>query len=167
MILDKLLFGRSTRQTPSLAAIFTSPKAGDGMQSIDAVQAIKDRGLLGDRYFKDTGHWHSIEACQVTLISDYDLQYMQKFGRAQVEAGQHRRNLVINGIKTDKLVNKRFRIGDALFAWYKKRPPCAYIDSITEPGMSKTLGLHAGVCLQILESGMIRVGDQLTIIADA
>lgn len=167
MILDKLLFGRSARQTATLSAIFTSPEAGADMQSIEAVQAVKDRGLLGDRYFKDTGHWHSIEACQVTLISDQDLQYMQKYGKAQVEAGQHRRNLVVNGIKTEKLENRQFRIGDALFAWHKQRPPCAYIDTITEPGMSKTLGLHAGVCLHILESGLIRVGDPLTIVVDA
>ena len=81
----------------------------------EAVQAIKNRGLLGDRYFKETGHWQSIEACQVTLISDYDLRYMQKYGKAQVGEGQHRRNLIVAGIKTQKLENKRFRIGDALF----------------------------------------------------
>ncbi|MEE9422083.1 MAG: MOSC domain-containing protein [Gammaproteobacteria bacterium] len=166
MILDKFLFGRSKRQTPSLTTIFTSPAAGAAMQSIEAVQAIKNRGLLGDRYFKETGHWQSIEACQVTLISDHDLRHMQKYGKAQVGEGQHRRNLIVAGIKTQKLENKRFLIGDALFAWHKQRPPCAYIDSITEPWMSKTLGLHAGVCLHVLESGLIQVGDPLTIVAD-
>jgi MOSC domain-containing protein YiiM len=167
MILDKFLFGRSRQQPPSLAAIYTSPSAGAAIHSNEAVQAIKNRGLFGDRYFKATGHWQSIEACQVTLISDHDLDYMQKYGKAQIGEGQHRRNLVISGIKTGKLENKRFRIGDALFAWHKPRPPCAYIDSITEPWMSKTLGLHAGICLHVLESGLIRIGDSLTIVADA
>lgn len=164
MILDKLLFGRSTPQNAVLAAIFTSPDAGAAIQSIEAVQAVKDRGLLGDRYFKETGHWQSIEACQVTLVSEYDLQQMKKSNKAQVNKGQHRRNLVVAGIATSKLENRRFRIGQALFAWHKVRPPCAYIDTITEPGMSKTLGLHAGACLHVLESGLIKVGDPLTLI---
>ena len=134
------------------------------MQSIEAVQAVKDRGLLGDRYFRETGHWQGIEACQVTLISERDIQRMIKRNRAQVDQGQHRRNLVVSGITMEQLENRRFRIGDARFAWHRKRPPCAYIDSITEAGMSKTLGLHAGVCLRVLESGLIRVGDPLTLV---
>lgn len=164
MILDKLLFGRSKSQTARLAAIFTSPEAGATMQTIEAVQAVRDRGLLGDRYFKKTGHWQSIEACQVTLISDHDLQQMKKCNKAQVTSGQHRRNLLVTGITTHQLKNRHFRIGQALFAWHKPRPPCAYIDTITEPGMSKTLGLFAGVCLQVLESGLIQVGDPLTLV---
>lgn len=167
MILDILLLRRPSGRNASLAAIYTSPAAGAGMQSVDAVQAVKNRGLLGDRYFKATGHWQSIEACQVTLISERDLHAMQKRRRARVDAGQHRRNLVVSGITVATLEHRQFSIGEALFAWHKPRPPCAYIDTVTEPGMSKTLGLHAGICLKVLESGLIRVGDPLTIVPAA
>lgn len=164
MILDKFLLRRAGGKPACLTDIFISPAAGAAMQSLEAVQAVKARGLLGDRYFRETGHWQNIEACQVTLISERDIQRMIKRNKAQVDQGQHRRNLVVSGITMEQLENRCFRIGGAVFAWHRIRPPCAYIDSITEPGMSKTLGLHAGVCLYVLESGLIRVGDPLTLV---
>ncbi len=40
------------------------------MGLVDSTQAVIDKGLEGDRYYTNSGYWHQVEACQVTLISE-------------------------------------------------------------------------------------------------
>lgn len=164
MILDKLGLRRKPNPRVQLVAIYLAPSAAAPMQSVQTAHAVKDRGLAGDRYHDHAGHWQSLEACQVTLLSMYDLAQMKKQRKAETGQGQHRRNLVISGTEPRRLEGKLFRIGEATFEYWKKRPPCAYIDKIAGPGMSKTLGIHAGICLKVLHSGVISVGDELTLV---
>lgn len=146
---------------PRLAAIFISPAAGEPMRSPASVQAIAGKGLAGDRYCLATGHWHPVESCEVTLISERDLLRSQRRLPVAVDHGQHRRNLVVSGIHTRDLEGRRFRIGGAGFEYLKPRPPCGYINQVTGDNMAKALGRNSGVCLRVLSGGLIRVGDPL------
>lgn len=152
---------RRTPPAPRLVAIFTSPAAGAPMQSLASVQAIAGRGLAGDRYSLATGHWHPVESCEVTLISEHDLARVQRRLPVAVEHGEHRRNLVVSGIRTRDLEGRRFRIGTADFEYWKPRPPCGYINQVTGENMARALGRNSGVCLRVLTGGTIRVGDPL------
>ena len=149
----------------TLKAIFITSAAGDKMQTVQSIDAIAQRGLQGDRYSASKGFWQATDACQVTLISEDDLSKAKK-GQAekiqgQLGAGSHRRNLVVTGIKTKVLQGRTFRIGDAVFCYHKPRPPCGYLDRIEGRGLSRALGKHSGVCLQVISSGTIMVGDHL------
>jgi len=160
------------RRPPSgtLAAIFVTPSAGQAMQPLDSVVALADAGLQGDRYATGRGFWKVTEACQVTLISRDDLQRAARRQPAGlgdwVGKGRHRRNLVVEGLKTGQLQGKRFRIGSAVFASHKPRPPCGYLDRIEGQGLCRALGRHSGICIRVVTGGRIRVGDPLEIIAD-
>jgi MOSC domain-containing protein YiiM len=59
------------------------------------------------------------------------------------------------------LARKRFRIGTAVFEYRKPRPPCAYLETLTAQGMLKALARRSGICLRVLESGHLTVGDAL------
>ncbi len=148
---------------PRLAAIFISPAAGEPMEAPASVQAIAGKGLAGDRYSLATGHWHPVESCEVTLISEHDLRLAQRRLPVAVDRGQHRRNLVVSGIRTRDLEGRRFRIGGAGFEYLKPRPPCGYINQVTGENMARALGRNSGVCLRVLTGGLIRVGDPVLI----
>lgn len=159
------------KETPTLRAIYIATSAGEAMRSMDTIEAIRDRGLKGDRYCEKAGYWKSIEACQVTLISEHDLSLAKKGVdeslQIKIDCGEHRRNLVINGIKTNTLEGKIFRIGKATFKYEKTRPPCGYIDKITGLGMCKALGHNSGVCIKVVTGGVLSVGDIVEIIQQA
>lgn len=152
---------RSAPPLPRLTAIFVSSGAGAPMQSLVSVRAFAGQGLAGDRYSEGTGHWHPIESCEVTLISEDDLERARRRIPIALNHGEHRRNLVIVGIRTHMLEGRIFRIGEARFEYWKPRPPCGYINQITGNNMAKALGRNSGVCLRVLDTGEIRVGDVL------
>jgi len=140
------------------------------MKSVATVEAIARLGLKGDRYSEDRGHWKSIDGCQVTLITEDDLEQTGKANPAlshDLHQGSHRRNLVVGGINTKQLEGKEFRIGTAVFRYDKPRPPCAYLDQLTGQNMSHALGLRSGVCLKVVRSGQLSVGDTLELLETA
>jgi MOSC domain-containing protein YiiM len=167
MLLDWLDFLRPQRQAPTLKSIFVAASAGEPMRSVNAIEAISGRGLHGDRYSEDRGHWKSIDGCQVTLITEHDLEQAKKTEvefQQGLDNGSHRRNLVIAGLQTKNLEGKKFRIGAAVFRYDKPRPPCAYLDQIAGQGMCRALSHNSGVCLRVVSGGQLAVGDAVAII---
>ena len=98
------------------------------------------------------------------MIAQEDLDTITATTDVQVQQGQHRRNLVTRGIHLPSLAGKRFRIGSALFAYDRPRPPCQYIQQITEPGMVKALVFKSGICVRCFRSGVIRENDRITLV---
>jgi MOSC domain-containing protein YiiM len=129
------------------------------MQSLSAADAVTGEGLVGDRYYRGSGHWHPVESCQVTLLSADDLERAHRRLPVALNHGEHRRNLVISGMRTKALEGRRFRIGTVRFEYWKPRPPCGYINQVTGENMARALGRNSGVCLLVLEGGRLEVGD--------
>ena len=149
---------------PFIEKIFVSPNAGADMAEVRTIEAIVDAGLQGDRYKKKTGYWTAVDECQVTMIRGEDLEEVSKTTNIKILDGQHRRNIVTRNIEYEWLIGKHFRIGKkAMFVYEKPRPPCAYIESITEKGMTKALARIGGICIQVVESGIIAVDDKIII----
>lgn len=166
MLFKWLGLKRQQRQAPTLKAIFVATTAGEPMRPVDAVEAITNRGLQGDRYCDDRGHWKSIDGCQVTLITEHDLELAKKTEvefRDALDNGGHRRNLVVAGLKTKHLEGKEFRIGTAVFHYDKPRPPCAYLDQIAGKGMCRALSHNSGACIRVVSGGRLAVGDAVEI----
>ena len=134
------------------------------MQSMGEAEAVENKGLLRDRYYHKTGYWDPVEGCQVTLISEHDLSKARHGSDLKFDNGQHRRNLVIKGIKTKALEGKNFQIGDAIFSYEKPRPPCGYLNKIEGRGMAYALSYNSGVCIRIIQGGKFCVGDAVIIL---
>lgn len=135
------------------------------MHSVQQAEAIIDRGLYGDRYFNKTGYWDPVEGCQITLISEHDLKLAKHGTDLKFDNGQHRRNLVIKGIKTKSLKGKQFQIGEAIFSYEKPRPPCGYLDKVEGRGMAKALSYNSGICIRVVRGGKLAVGDSIRILS--
>jgi MOSC domain-containing protein YiiM len=146
--------------------IYVSPAGRATMRQVEQAEALAGRGLGGDRYCERRGSGTGWDECQVTLIEGEHLDEIAGKMDVKVLNGEHRRNIVSRGIPLDGLEGKRFRIGDAVLAYDRPRPPCAYIASITEPLMTKALGRRAGICARVERGGLIRSGDPIVAMGD-
>jgi MOSC domain-containing protein YiiM len=148
----------------TVEAIFVTGVGGAPMESLKSVEAVAGSGLRGDRYADHVGYWSPLDECQVTLIAGETLDEVTATYGVSVHAGQHRRNLVTRGIDHMNLYGRTFTVGAAVLAFDRPRPPCRYIASISEPGMTRALGARrGGICARVLDSGVIRVGDEVVI----
>ena len=94
--------------------------------------------------WNELGYWTDVDECQVTLIEG---EILDRIGDVKVQSGEHRRNIVTRGVTLMKLVGKRFRVGEAELIFDRPRPPCGYIQTITEMGMTRALGgFSGGIC---------------------
>lgn len=146
-----------------LEAIFISAARGLPMRRVSEVEAIAGSGLSGDRYQTGKGYYSRADPCQVTLIETEALEIMQALFRVRVSCGEHRRNLVTSGVPLRELAGWTFRIGEVRLLYERPRPPCGYLERITQKGMTRALGEGAGICAQIQTSGWIREGDAITL----
>jgi MOSC domain-containing protein YiiM len=146
--------------------IFVAPVGGSQMQRVSEVEAVEAKGLAGDRYAERKGYWSGSDECQVTLIEGEGLDEITSTTSVDVSAGQHRRNIVTRGVDIHGLMGMRFRIGGAVLEYDRPRPPCRYIQSVSERGMTKALGRsRGGICARVIESGTISVGDAIEIVS--
>ena len=143
-------------------AIFVTAKGGEPMVKVEEVRAVVDEGLEGDRYMTRRGYWTNIDECQVTLIEGEVLDQIASGSDVRVKDGEHRRNIVTRGVKLETLAGRRFTVGEAVMIFDRPRPPCGYIQTITQKGMTKALGgMRGGICARVLTSGAIRPNDTI------
>ena len=148
----------------SLVDIFVADAAGEPMRRIDQCTCEPGKGLLGDRYATQRGHWIKTDGCEVTLVTAEDLERANRQGVVSFRDGEHRRNLVVSGIPLPAYRRNQIRIGEVLFAFHRLRPPCGYLDRLLKPGAGRALGKGAGIGLKVVRGGAIRVGDPVMVL---
>ena len=143
--------------------IFLAPEAGAEMKRVQAATALEGCGIEGDRYCAGTGHWSRFgKVCEATFIAAEDLDDIERETGVGVKNGEHRRNVVTTGISLRTLRRgERFRVGEVLFEYRGPRSVCRYIERLTEPGMTQALKGRGGICATVIETGTVRVGDEI------
>ncbi|MCU1430034.1 MAG: hypothetical protein JWL83_4034 [Actinomycetia bacterium] len=144
-----------------LVGIYTTSEAGTPMQPRDEVEAITGVGLAGDRYGVGAGKFSEREGTgrQVTLIEREAVAAVNAEGDVTVGEQETRRNLVTEGVPLNHLVDRTFRIGDVVMRGKRLAEPCAYLASLTTPGVSRALVHRAGLRAEVLTGGVLHVGD--------
>ncbi len=151
--------------TGTVEAVFVTAHGGEPMRRLDEIEAVAGQGLRGDRYAQRSGYWTGVDECQVTFIQGEVLDEITEHYCVDVGEGQHRRNIVTRGIDLVALAGHRFAVGDAVFSYDRPRPPCRYVESITEPGMTRALAARrGGICARVDTGGTIRPGDTVAVI---
>ena len=149
---------------PSVAGLYLCAEAGAAMERVPSVEAVAGRGLEGDRYFLNRGYWSESDECEVTLIAQEDLDQATAETGISLRHGRHRRNIVTRDTDLDSLIGRRFRVGGAYFAAARPRPPCLYLQKLTEPGLARALVRRGGIGVHCFKSGPIRDGDPIEIL---
>ena len=132
------------------------PERKAPMIKLDSVDAIAGKGLTGDRYASKNGKR------QVTLIQgEHLLAIASLLGRESVEPELLRRNLVVTGINLLALKDKQFQVGLALLEYTGLCHPCSAMETTFGAGGYNAVRGHGGITARILESGEIKIGDDV------
>jgi MOSC domain-containing protein YiiM len=144
--------------------IYVTGRGSSPMERVEEIRAVENGGLEGDRYKEGTGYWTSYgDVCEVTLIEGEDLDEIENEGLG-VKNGEHRRNIITRGVDLERLRGSRFRIGEAVLEYDRPRPPCKHIQDMTEPGMTRALKRRGGICARVVEGGLIRLRDEISVL---
>lgn len=150
--------------------IFTAPEAEAEMNERSEVEAVAGSGLRGDRYFSEieTGtfvKWKSNEerpnGYDLTLIEQEAIDAIEREADIELVPGEHRRNIITQDTALNHLVGERFRVGEAICRGDRLCEPCGYLQDLTGKDVLDALAHRGGLRADILESGIIRPGDEI------
>ncbi len=145
-----------------LREIHVAPEQGAPVRRVERANAVAGRGLEGDRYYDTDGTFAERDGSDLTLIEGETLAAVERDYDIALEPGVHRRNLTADGIALNHLVDRRFRIGDAVCEGTELCEPCSYLEShLEERGIREALVHRGGLRARILEGGTLTLGDDI------
>ena len=133
------------------------------MVSVQEVKAIAGKGLEGDRYLSQTGKFSDRPgpARQLTLIELESLEALQREDSVALSPLESRRNIVTRGVPLNHLVDRKFRLGEVVARGVRLCEPCEYLEEVTRKKVIGGLTHRGGLRAEILEGGIVRIGDQV------
>ncbi len=136
------------------------PARGQAMESVEQIEAVTGKGLVGDRYTSGSGKRG------VTLIQAEHLPVIAALsGHASVAPALLRRNVVVSGLPLIALKERRFRLGDVVLEGTGECDPCSNMEKALGPGGFNAMRNHGGLCARIVEGGVFRLGDAVIALA--
>jgi len=136
------------------------PKRQQPMVASEQVMADSQHGLIGDRYAGRNGKR------QVTLFQHEHIAVIQSFTGQTLTPEKFRRNLVIQGINLLSLKGRTFQLGDAILQMTGLCQPCSQMEKTLGIGGYNAMRGHGGITARVIESGIIRLNDELHVIVE-
>ena len=141
----------------TLTHIYLAADAGAVPVAVNAVD-VTPTGLAGDRYTDGRGTFSGRfphDGRHVSLIA--------ADAAALLPDGDHRRNLVLDGLDVMDLIGRTFTIGTATFTDIRTCPPCGRLDRLTGRDTRGLLKRIGGVRADVVVPGRIAVGDDVAV----
>ena len=148
-----------------VVSLHIARQASAPMDSVESVRAVPGRGLEGDRYFAGTGYYSDKPGeggRELTLIETETLEALPALG-VKLSAAESRRNIATTGVPLNHLVGREFRVGAVRLRGTRLCEPCRDLEGLTQAGAMAALIHRGGLRAQILNDGLIRVGDTITL----
>ena len=156
-----------------LLHIHVAPAASYEMEELAEAECVAGRGIVGDRYFDGTGTYSpKPDTREVTLIEQEALDALARNdpplqGSAIALApSDHRRNLTVRGVPLNHLVGRRFRVGEVILRGGRLNFPCKYLEELLGLPVYLPLYNRSGLNCGIERGGIIRPGDEITLLDD-
>lgn len=145
----------------AVAGIYIATEGAGPITALPEVDAVAGKGLQGDRYFESTGTYSDTPGTgrQVTLIEREALEAAARDYGMSLQPGQSRRNIETVGVALNHLVGREFFVGEVRLRGMRLNEPCGHLAKLTKRGVVKALTHRGGLRADIVEGGVIRVGD--------
>jgi hypothetical protein len=144
--------------TGTIEAIFVAGDAGEPAQARQSVRALAGHGLEGDRHVAGTGTFPSgLPGSALTLI---EAEVCESFA-PPLNATEHRRNVVTRGIDLNALVGHEFLLGAVRCRGMRLCEPCRVIERYATRPLLRPLVHRGGLRADIVEDGVLKVGDDV------
>ncbi|HZB81743.1 MAG TPA: MOSC domain-containing protein [Rubrobacteraceae bacterium] len=154
--------GRRSESTGTVEVIALAAEAESPMTVVPSVEAVENRGLVGDRYERKEGTFSDPNGrgYDLTLVEAEALEELAAKG-VELSPAEARRNLVVRGMALDALIGKRFWVGEVECFGQRRCEPCAHLEGLTRPGVLRGLVHRGGLRADVLSSGEIHTGDSV------
>jgi MOSC domain-containing protein YiiM len=140
----------------AVEAIFVATEAGAPAESLQSARVLAGRGLEGDRHVAGTGTFPSgLPGSALTLI---EAEVCEAFA-PPLGVGEHRRNVVTRGIDLNALVGHEFLVGPVRCRGMRLCEPCMVLQRYASRPVLRPLVHRGGLRADILEDGVVSVGD--------
>ena len=146
----------------SVKDIFITPTSAQAMVAVPSVRAFADRGLQGDRFYRES--WSAVERSDkaVSLIEDEVLELAAKEIGVDGVGILTRRNIVTRGVPLIELLGREFTVGGVRMRGIRLFEPCGHLVAVTKlPAIFKALEHRSGLKAAVLSDGEIQVGDAI------
>ena len=130
------------------------------IQEVESIEVITNKGIVGDRHFKD----YNDPYCQLSLIESENIdQYNTKYG-LNISYVDFRRNIITKEIELNNLIGKKFFIGKVQVEGIDLCRPCRHLTEILkQENILKEFLRKGGLRCKILTSSKINIGDKIKI----
>jgi MOSC domain-containing protein YiiM len=126
--------------------------------SVNQVEAIKGKGLIGEKHFKEDNKKRS----QITLIEIENINHYNKITGTMIPAINFLRNIVTEGVRLNALISKEFFIGNVKVKAHDLCRPCKNLQEfLQQKNTVNELLYTGGLRCEILSSGKIFINDQI------
>ena len=131
------------------------------IDEFDSIDVVANKGILGDRHFKDFNDPY----CQLSLIESENIDYYNlKYG-LDIPYINFRRNIVTKGIQLNELVGKKLKIGKVNLEGIDLCRRCRHLtEMLSQDNILKEFLRRGGLRCQILSSSSINIGDDIQIL---
>ncbi len=131
------------------------------INEVEMVEVVKNKGIVGDRHFKDFNDPY----CQISLIESENIDYYNSKYGLNIDYVDFRRNIITKGIRLNDLVGKKLSIGDVVIEGIDLCRPCRHLtEMLNQDNILKEFLRRGGLRCQILTSSKIKVGDKINIL---
>lgn len=160
------LYSMSSIKSPFgfVHSIYISAAAGEPMQKVPKIFAIRGKGLDGDRYASQTGFWQTASKHRET-IRDVSLIRSSAIENSGFTEAETRRNIILQSdIDLVSLINIYFYIGEVLFRGVEECTPCKRPSDLSgKPNFAKAFRANGGLRAQVIKSGQICEMDPIAL----
>ena len=126
--------------------------------NVNEVEAIKGKGLVGEKHFKENNNQRS----QITLIEIENINHYNKITGTRIAPINFLRNIVTEGVRLNVLLGKEFFIGKVKVRANDLCRPCKNLqESNKQKNTVKELLHTGGLRCEVLSSGKIFINDQI------
>jgi MOSC domain-containing protein YiiM len=147
-----------------VVSLYIAPQPAKPMVSVPEARAFADRGLEGDRFFRESWKAAKRPDKAVSLIEEETLQAAAAELGTEVFSDKSRRNIVTRGVPLVELLDREFIIGGVVLRGIRLFEPCGHLEKISKvAGIFRALEHRSGLKAAILSDGLIRVGDPVAL----
>ena len=151
-----------------ILSIFISPTVEDPMRSVELVELVAGKGIIGDRYFDQKGTWSEVYPWPDRQISIINMTVIKSFKNKyniDLEPIDLRRNILVDAPFFKPFMAHKFFLGDTVLCTSRYSYPCKYLqDRIGKKRLMKICKEEVwcfGIHCQILKGGTIKIGDRM------
>ncbi|MCJ7557196.1 MAG: MOSC domain-containing protein [Gammaproteobacteria bacterium] len=150
----------------SIVSIHIASESGSPLLQLSEASLVAGKGIAGDRNFRQEG---ARPDRQITLIEEEKVAEFNRESGLTMQADQTRRNLVTRGVDLNRLVGKRFRVGQTLLEGMDLCQPCAGLGALhanaffTQVQVVKGMVDRGGLRASIILGGTVHPGDAISV----